>query len=263
LEFQINSLGCPACRPVFRKAVVDFLGGREGDLCPDCQRRLRANPLRIYDCKVEGCGAVLRGAPRVLDLLCQACAEQFDRLKAHLDLVGLPYAVNPFIVRGLDYYTRTTFEVMSQDLGAQNAVCGGGRYDALMRELGGPDLPGIGFAIGEERLVSILREKGFEIQRPVALFVASLGEAAARTAFLWVERARGCGLRAEMDFRGASLKAQLRRAGKLGALRVLIIGDAEMASGRAPLKDMAAGTQSEIRLEHLAQLLSQWGEERA
>ncbi len=260
LEFQINSLGCPVCRPGFRAAVVGFLSGKEGDLCGDCRRRLHANPLRIYDCKVEGCAAVLQGAPRILDTLCPACVGHFGGLRAHLDLLEIPYSVNPLIVRGLDYYTRTTFEVMSQDLGAQNAVCGGGRYDTLIGALGGPDLPGIGFAIGVERLVRILRGKGFRRERPLALFAAALGEAAAREAFLWVERARRAGMRAEMDFRGASLKAQLRRADKLGARRVLIIGEAEMASGRATLRDMATGSQQDVALGDLDAVLG--GEDR-
>lgn len=258
LDFQINSLGCPDCRPAFRSRVVSYLEGRAEALCGDCRRRLSLNPLRIYDCKVEGCREALRGAPSILEGLCLCCREHLERVQEHLALLGVPFSLNPFIVRGLDYYRRTTFEVLSGTLGAQNALCGGGRYDGLIRELGGPDLPGIGFAIGQERLVSVLQERGAVESLPIELFVAALGEMAAREAFLVVERARRAGLRAEMDFRGASLKAQLRRADKLGASRVLILGEAEIASGRAPLRDMAAGTQVEVELGNLEHLMAGW-----
>lgn len=258
LDFQINSLGCPICRPDFREAIMSFLSGRESELCEDCQRRLRINPLRVYDCKTEGCGRVLQGAPTILDNLCHACRDHFEALEAYLRSLEVPYSVNPLIVRGLDYYTRTTFEVISKDLGAQNAVCGGGRYDQLMKTLGGPDLPGIGFAIGEERLVSILMEKGIGGKRVLDLFVAALGPEAEREAFLWVEKARRLGLSTETDLRGGSLKAQLRRADKLGARRVLILGGAELDLRRAPLRDMVEGTQVEVSLETLEATLAQW-----
>jgi histidyl-tRNA synthetase len=258
LDFQVNSLGCPVCRPAFRDAVVAFLRGKEALLCPDCQRRLGVNPLRIYDCKVERCADIIRSAPRIVELLCPACREHLDGVSGHLSMVGMPHAINPMIVRGLDYYTRTTFEVISQDLGAQNAVCGGGRYDQLIRDLGGPDLPGIGFAIGEDRLVSILQQKGLRRDRRVDLFVAALGEKAAQAAFLWVERARGLRLAAEMDFRGGSLKAQLRRADKLGSRRLLILGESELGSGKAQLKEMDSGAQSEVILADLGDLMARW-----
>jgi histidyl-tRNA synthetase len=258
LDFQINSLGCPACRPSFREAVVAFLKGKERELCADCQRRLSINPLRIYDCKAEGCRQLVHGAPRILDMLCPACRDHLEVVEAHLVLLGIPYSLNALIVRGLDYYTRTTFEVISRDLGAQNAVCGGGRYDQLIGDLGGPHMPGIGFAIGEERLVSILMEKGFKGQRPLDLFMVSLGEEAARMAFLWVDRARRAGLRSEMDLRGGSLKAQLRRADKMRARRVLILGEAELSSGKVPLRDMTQGSQEEVSVEGLGDLLAQW-----
>jgi histidyl-tRNA synthetase len=258
LDFQINSLGCSDCRPAFRSSVIAFLQGNEGELCGDCQRRLSVNPLRIYDCKAAGCRGILQGAPRILDHLCGACGDHFQMLQDHLELLGIPFSVNPLIVRGLDYYTRTTFEVLSTDLGAQNAVCGGGRYDQLIQELGGPDLPGIGFAIGQERLVAILQEKGFGRRRRPDLFVAALGREAAREAFLWVERARGFGLRAEMDFRGASLKARLRRADKMGVRHLLILGEKELASGKAVLRDMVQASQTEVALERLGEILAQW-----
>jgi histidyl-tRNA synthetase len=258
LEFQINSLGCPECRPGFRARVVSYLEGRREALCADCSRRLSTNPLRIYDCKVEGCRKALEGAPSILEGLCSDCAQHLERVKEHLSLLGVPFSMNPFIVRGLDYYRRTTFEVLSGELGAQNAVCGGGRYDGLIKDLGGPDLPGIGFAIGQERLVSILQQREEHHGRGMDLFVASLGESAAREAFLWVERARKAGMRAEMDFRGGSLKAQLRRADRLGARRVLILGETELLSGKAPLRDMAEGIQTEVRLTELETIMAGW-----
>lgn len=263
LEFQINSLGCPKCRPAFRSKVVSYLEKRAGSLCGDCQRRLTLNPLRIYDCKVEGCRRALEGAPSVLEQLCKDCTEHLEGVKEHLELLGVPFSVNPFIVRGLDYYRRTTFEVLSGSLGAQNAVCGGGRYDGLIRDLGGPDLPGIGFAIGQERLVSILQEKSQDREARVELFVAAIGGNAGREAFVLVDKARRWGLVAEMDFRGSSLKAQLRRADKLGAKMVLILGDAELNSGRAPLRDMGAGTQTEVELGDVEALLARLAEKVA
>lgn len=260
LEFQVNSLGCPECRPGFRTSVVAYLEGHKASLCADCTRRLSVNPLRIYDCKVEGCRQALKGAPSILEGLCKACIEHLERVKEHLSLLEVPFCLNPFIVRGLDYYRRTTFEVLSKTLGAQNAVCGGGRYDGLIGELGGPDLPGIGFAVGEERLVSVLEQKGIQQGRPLELFVAALGERASREAFLWVEKARRAGIKAEMDFRGGSLKAQLRRADKLGARRVLILGEEELASGKAPLRDMAQAAQVEVELAQLEQVMAGWRE---
>ncbi len=258
LDFQINSLGCPECRPAFRNRVVAYLEERKDSLCPDCNRRLWVNPLRIYDCKAQGCREALEGAPSILDGLCQLCMEHLETIKEHLSLLGVPFSMNPFIVRGLDYYRRTTFEVLSGALGAQNAVCGGGRYDGLVQELGGPDLPGIGFAVGVERLVWILEQKGALEQQPLELFVAALGQKASREAFLWVEQARSLGLRAEMDFRGGSLKAQLRRADKLGARRVLILGEKELASGKAPLRDMIKALQAEVNLVDLKNVLAGW-----
>jgi histidyl-tRNA synthetase len=213
------------------------------------------NPLRIYDCKVEACRQVVYNAPKVLEHLCEGCRDHLHTLESHLELLGIPYSLNPYIVRGLDYYTRTTFEVISRDLGAQNAVCGGGRYDQLIEALGGPDLPAIGFAVGEERLVSILMEKDDAESRKADLFVAAIGSEAKREAFLWVERARQAGIQAEMDWRGGSLKAQLRRADKRRAEQVLILGGEELRSGRATLRDMRQGTQSEVPLDDLLSVL--------
>jgi histidyl-tRNA synthetase len=260
LDFQLNSLGCPSCRPGFRSKVAEYLGTKRARLCSDCQRRLMTNPLRVYDCKVETCREALAGAPVILDELCQECEAHFLSVQKNLSLLGIPFSVNPFIVRGLDYYRRTTFEVLSSDLGAQNAVCGGGRYDGLMGELGGPDLPGIGFAIGEERLVSILEGRAGAPTSSLDLFLAALGEEATEKAFLYLDKARRLGLRAEMDFRGGSLKAQMRRANKLGSRRLLILGEAELSKGMATVKDMADGTQVEIPLDELESAMAGWKE---
>lgn len=260
LDFQLNSLGCPRCRPSFRSKVALYLENKRPHLCSDCQRRLVTNPLRIYDCKVEQCREALAGAPLILEELCGECEEHFRSVKENLSLLGIPFSVNPFIVRGLDYYRRTTFEVVSSELGAQNAVCGGGRYDGLIEALGGPDVPGIGFAIGEERLVSILEGKGGLPKFSIDLFLAALGEEATRKAFLYLEKARRLGLKAEMDFRGGSLKAQMRRANKLGSRRLLILGEDELSKGKVTVRDMEEGSQVEIPFEDLESAMGKWKE---
>ena len=261
LDFQVNSLGCAECRPSFREGVLGYLSGREDELCEDCQRRRTVNPLRIYDCKSEGCKKVIEGAPMILDFLCPECREHLKVLEEHLKLLELPYNLNPLIVRGLDYYTRTAFEVLSSDLGAQNAVCGGGRYDRLSETVGGPHMPATGFAIGEERLVSILMEKGRGGKRTFDLFAAVMGKDAEREAFLWVEKARKKGLRAEMDYRGASLKAQFRKADKFGAKRVLVLGEDELKSGKATVRNMTKGDQTEVLLSALEDEMALWAKE--
>ncbi len=259
LDFQINSLGCRSCRPSFKEAILSFLRDRETRLCEDCRRRLQINPLRIFDCKVPQCQENLRGAPQTLEHLCGPCRDHLESLERHLNSLEIPYTVNSLIVRGLDYYTRTIFEVISSDLGAQNAVCGGGRYDNLIEELGGPDMPAIGFAIGEERLVSLLLEGGRQRSRPpLDLFVVAVDARAESEAFLWLDRARRLGLRAETDLRGGSLKSQLRRAHKLSARRVLILGERELHQRRALLKAMDSGEQEEVPLDRLEAQMAEW-----
>jgi histidyl-tRNA synthetase len=254
LELQINSLGCRACRPRYREELKNFLSQRSFRLCEDCQRRLHTNPLRIFDCKVETCQEAIADAPQVIDYICDECQRHFDQVKEYLEMAGLEYILNPRMVRGLDYYTRTAFEVVSYSLGSQNAVTGGGRYDNLFQEIGGLDVPGIGFAIGMERLVSLLpKEKGF-IRYP-HLFIATLGEETYKEAYRLVNQLHLQGIRAELDYEGKSLKSQMRRADKLKARYVLILGEEELKRGRAVLRNMETKSQEEIPLQGLVDTL--------
>jgi histidyl-tRNA synthetase len=248
LELQINSLGCRECRPRYREELKRFFAGKSIQLCEDCQRRLQTNPLRVFDCKVESCKEAIADAPRVTDFICEECQKHFDRVKEYLGTAGLAYILNPRMVRGLDYYTRTAFEVVSYGLGAQNAVTGGGRYDNLFQEIGGLDVPGIGFAVGVERLISLLpKEKEF-IRYP-HLFVAVLGEEGYREAFKLISQLHLEGIWAELDYEGKSLKSQMRRADKLKARYALILGEEELKKGKAVLRNMGNKSQEEILIE--------------
>jgi len=245
---HINSLGCRQCRPGYRERLQAYLGERVADLCPDCRRRLTLNPLRSFDCKVERCREVIADAPLLIDSICTDCADHFRRVRTCLDRLETPYAIDPKMVRGLDYYMRTTFEVITDRLGSQNAVGGGGRYDGLMRDLGGPDLPGIGFAIGMERLILLLQqEQDPEPCRP-DLFIAALGAEARDQAFVIAQQLRAETVAVEMDYGEASLKSQMRRAGKLDARYVLILGEEEIQNGLLPLRDMRAKDQWQVPL---------------
>ena len=244
---QINSLGCPDCRPAYRSALRIYLRERVERLCDDCRRRIETNPLRALDCKATGCGEATAEAPSILDHLCPGCIDHFAAVRRHLDTTGTPYEVNHRMVRGLDYYTRTTFELVTGLLGAQSAVAAGGRYDGLIEELGGPKLPGIGFAMGVER-VALLLPGEVSTQTP-NLFIAAHGNAAGDEAFRLMTFLQDQGFRVEIDYEGKSLKSQMRRADKLGARFALIIGEDELAGGRGMLKSMAAGTQEELRLD--------------
>lgn len=251
LSLQVNSLGCPQCRAAFREELRKYLSQKKEGLCEDCTRRADTNPLRVFDCKVEGCKEVVAGAPSILDFICGDCETHFKGLKDYLALLGIAFIVNPMLVRGLDYYTRTTFEIQTDRLGAQNAVLGGGRYDGLSKQLGGPDHPAIGFALGVERLITLLQEESQEEQPAPDLFIAGLGEEAEKKAFAWSCDLRKSGFWVETDYGGKGLKAQLRRADRLGASRVLIIGENELASGKALLKDMVRKEQKPVDLNDL------------
>jgi histidyl-tRNA synthetase len=255
LSLHINSLGCPECRAAFREELKKYLALEKDGLCEDCKRRADTNPLRVFDCKVEGCKEVVRGAPSILDFICEDCKQHFKGLQEYLVLLGIPFTVNPMLVRGLDYYTRTTFEIQTDRLGAQNAVLGGGRYDGLSQQLGGPDHPAIGFALGVERLITLLQEEGQEENSGPDLFIIGLGEEAEKKAFSWACDLRKSGFWVETDYGSKGLKAQLRRADRLGASRVLIVGDNELASGKALLKDMGRKEQRPVNLEDLLNTL--------
>lgn len=243
---QINSLGCPECRPAYREKLKDFLRERLDSLCDDCKRRYENNPLRALDCKSQGCKEATAAAPSVLDHLCAGCSDHFSKTRDYLEQTGTPYTINPRMVRGLDYYTRTTFELVTGLLGAQSAVAAGGRYDSLIEQLGGPALPGIGFAMGVERVVLLLEQQEFA-KRP-DLFIAALGEPARKEAFRLMCALQRDGVSVEADYEGKSLKSQMRRADKFNARFTLIIGEDELARGTAPLKDMDQGSQAQVHL---------------
>ncbi len=254
LELQINTLGDQTCRPKYREELKRFLTSKSFQLCEDCQRRLQTNPLRIFDCKVETCQEAIANAPKVSDFICSECQKHFDLVKKYLETAGLQYILNPRMVRGLDYYTRTAFEVVSYQLGSQNAVAGGGRYDNLFQEIGGLEIPGIGFAIGMERLVSLLpRDKEF-ISYP-HLFIAALGQAPSKEAYRIINQLHLEGIRAELDYEGKSLKSQMRRADKLKARYVLILGEDELKRGKAALRNMETKSQEEISIDKLLETL--------
>jgi len=256
LELEINSLGCQECRPHYREELKKFLTGKAFQLCGDCQRRLEANPLRIFDCKVETCKEAISEAPKVTDFICPECQKHFDKMKEYLGMAGLTFILNPRMVRGLDYYTRTAFEVVSYQLGSQNAVTGGGRYDNLFKEIGGLDIPGIGFAIGIERLISLLPEEKDFVQHP-HLFVAALGGETQKRAYELTNKLHLDGIRAEVDYEGKSLKSQMRRADKLKARYVLILGEEELNRGRAVLRNMVDKSQEEISLQDIVDILKE------
>jgi len=251
LKLQINSLGCTACRPAFKKALTDFLRGKEAGLCEDCRRRIRTNPLRIFDCKDIGCAEIIEGAPRLLTFLCQSCEDHFTKVKEALDTFFIPYEINTKMVRGLDYYAKTTFEVVTEHLGAQNAVVGGGRYDGLVKDLGGPDVPGIGFAIGCERLISLSPLKYADFLVHPHLFIAALGNEAQKLAFKISNRLRIQGVQTEIDYAGKSLKSQMKRADKLHCRYTLILGEQEIMANKAELRNMHNAKQESIDLDTL------------
>jgi histidyl-tRNA synthetase len=255
LTLHLNSLGCAECRIGFREELKQYLSQRIADLCTDCQRRTETNPLRVFDCKVETCQEVVSGAPSILEHICENCQGHFRGLQDYLNASHISFVLNPKLVRGLDYYNRTTFELQTESLGAQNAVAGGGRYDGLVKRLGGPDHPALGFAIGVERLVTLLDEGKEQMLMTPQLFVAALGEKAEGRAFNWVSDLRKLGVWAEMEYASKGLKAQMKRADRLGARKVFIVGEDELASGKGILRDMETKGQQEISLEDVVKKL--------
>ena len=250
VRLHINSIGCRECRPAYREALVSYFTEREECLCETCRDRLKKNPLRLLDCKVEACHKIALCAPKTVEHLCERCAHDFDMLRAALDEMGIEYVVDTGIVRGLDYYTGAVFEFIAEGIGAQSTVCGGGRYDGLVESLGGPALSGIGFGMGITRIILAMREAGvdkIEQKRP-RLYIAALGERAMIKAQGIVERQRQAGVYAECDIVGRSLKAQMKYANKIGAEYTLIIGDSEIDEGRAQLRNMQSGEQTEVEL---------------
>ncbi|OAQ20436.1 histidine--tRNA ligase [Thermosulfurimonas dismutans] len=255
LRLEINSLGCPDCRVPFREELREFLLARKERLCEDCQRRAERNPLRALDCKNEVCQAEYREAPELTNFLCEDCRAHYEAFKAYLSEAEVSYQVNPRLVRGLDYYTRTIFEIKAPGLGAQDTVAAGGRYDGLVSALGGPDTPAVGFAIGIERWL-LVSELPAELESPPELFIAPLGEEAARVTLRLARSLRARGIRVEADYEGRRLKALLRQADRLSARKVLILGEDELQKKEALLKDLETRTQEPLPFENLTDLVN-------
>ena len=244
-EVVINSVGCAACRPRFQEALLAALGDDLPKLCADCRRRAEANPLRIYDCKVPADQPIIDRLPHAIDYLCEPCATHFATVQQHLRTWGIDYAISHRLVRGLDYYTRTTFEVLGQTIGAQNALLGGGRYDGLVKDLGGPDRTGIGFAAGLERLVLSLPDD-MPIAAPARVFVVGIGDDGRAEALRLLRELRRAGLAAQMELEARSLKAQMKRADRWSARAAVIVGGDELGRGEVTLRDMTTGEQRAV-----------------
>ena len=252
LRLEINSIGCPTCRAEYHKALKEYFYGYKDELCETCNSRLEKNPMRILDCKSPVCSKIAQGAPKITDYLCDECKEHFASVQKYLDAAGVEYTVNPTIVRGLAYYTKTVFEFVTDFIGAQGTVCGGGRYDGLIEELGGKHLPSLGFAMGIERLLMLMDKQGIEIPKPSTcdLYVAVMGESASLKSFEIIKAVRSCGLIAETDIVGRGLRAQMKYADKIGAKFSMVLGENEIEQGKAVIKNMSSGEQTEIVLDN-------------
>ena len=259
LHLKINSVGCPKCRPQHRAKLQDYFRPHLEELCDDCKSRFERNPLRLLDCKVPHDHELAAGAPSLGDCLCEECREHFEGVKKLLTAAGIDFEVDNTLVRGLDYYTRTVFEFVSGDIGAQATVCGGGRYDGLIAQMGGPSVPSLGFAMGIERIMLLLEAQKTELPRPAPcdIYIAARGDNAALKAAEICARLRQDGFSAQTDICGRGLKAQMKYADKTGAEFTMVLGDNELETGKARLKNMASGSETEVRLENLAdELLS-------
>ena len=251
LHLELNSIGCPTCRAEYHKALKEYFASRVDELCDTCRDRLDRNPMRILDCKSPVCSEIAKGAPVVLDYLCDECREHFQKVKSYLDAANIEYIVNPQIVRGLDYYTKTVFEFVSDAIGSQGTVCGGGRYDGLLEELGGQHTPSLGFGMGLERLQLVMEAQGCNFPEPSRpdLFIVAMGEKATLKAVEIAKDMRDEGFSVVYDLNGRSLRAQMKYADKLGAKFNVVIGDNEVENKVVSLKDMSTGESSEINLD--------------
>ena len=253
LELQINSVGCPECRGKHRDALRKFLEPKYDQLCPTCQERFHTNPMRILDCKSPIDQELVKDAPMMLDYLCDDCKEAFEQLKANLDAFGIKYVVNPKIVRGLDYYTKTAFEFVTTKIGAQGTVCGGGRYDGLIEEIGGPATPGVGWGMGKERILMTMEACGVEIPEPAGtdVFIAFMGDKPKAFALKLMHDLRLAGVAVQMDVMGRNFKNQFKFANRVGAAKTVIIGENELNEGKLQIKDMESGEQTEVPIENI------------
>jgi len=253
ISVHMNSLGCPRCRPDFKKKLSDFLALKKELLCENCNRRIGRNPMRALDCKVPTCREAVSEAPSIIDSLCSDCRSHFETVCRMLEQQGVRFELDKRLVRGLDYYTRTTFEIQTGELGAQSAVAGGGRYDGLVEALGGPSQPAIGFAVGFDRLLEILPAEKEKQQTGPRIFVAALGEACMEKAYLWATELSMAGISSEMDLTGRSLKSLMKRADRLHAAHVLILGEDELKKGEAILRNMKTKEQRLISVNNMVE----------
>lgn len=254
LSLNINSIGCPKCRNKYNEALKEFLNQNYDELCGTCKSRFEKNPMRILDCKEKKCKEINKNAPVILDYICEECQDHFDNLKRYLEVMGIEYKVDPYIVRGLDYYTKTVFEIINKDI----TVCGGGRYDKLIEEIGGPDMPAVGFGMGLERLLMTLEQENIEIPKPdlLDLYIGSMGDVANLQSFNIIYNLRKLGLSCDGDHMKKSVKAQMKFANKLGANYSMILGDDELSNRKANLKRMSDGEIFEVDLTNLQQLVN-------
>ncbi len=248
---MINSIGCPDCRPSYVEALVEYFNSQLEGLCDLCKTRINTNPLRILDCKNPECIKVAKKAPKTIDYLCGECSEHFDAVRSHLDTNSVKYTVNPGIVRGLDYYRSTVFEFVNESIGAQSTVCGGGRYDGLVEELGGPPLSGVGFGMGLTRLIQSLKDENLlpDTKNAPLIYFASLGDAGRQKSFWLANKLRNKGIYTESDLIGRSLKAQMKYADKIGALYVMVLGDNELSTNNATLQNMTTGEKTPMAID--------------
>lgn len=251
IELNINSIGCPKCRAEYHKALKAYFSARENELCDTCKERLVKNPMRLLDCKSPICQEIAKDAPLILDYLCDECSDHFDKVKKYLTDMGIEFKVNPKIVRGLDYYTKTVFEFVTTEIGAQGTVCGGGRYDGLIQQLGGQPTPSLGMAMGIERLLLVMDKQkcDYLVPKKCDIYFATMGDAALEKAMELCRDLREYGYFADHDFMGRGLKAQMKYANKIGAAFTVVLGDNELAQNKARLKDMESGEEKEITLD--------------
>ncbi|MCC5911528.1 MAG: histidine--tRNA ligase [Clostridiaceae bacterium] len=259
LELRINNIGCPTCRKTYHEALKKYLSARLGNLCTTCQSRFDRNPMRIIDCKSDSCQEQLQEVPLMIDYICEECDEHFEGLKSHLEAAKIPYIIDPRIVRGLDYYTKTAFEIITDEAGKKGTLCGGGRYDKLVEDCGGPSTPGVGFGMGLERAILSLETQGIDIPEPEGfdVFIVTMGDKAKLRGFRLLNELRELGIKADQDHISRSIKAQFKYANKKKATYTIVIGDDELNKGMVTLKNMEMGEQEEISIENIIQVLKE------
>jgi len=257
IVLEINSVGCPTCRETYRRALQDFLRPHYDELCDTCKNRFDKNPMRILDCKSQEDQDLVKDAPNMIDYLCDECASSFEEVKGHLESMGLEYTVNPRIVRGLDYYTKTAFEFVSNKIGAQGTVCGGGRYDNLCQEIGGPPIPGVGFGLGKERLLMLMEANGVEIPEaePSDVFIVTMGDKGRIKGLEILRELHKKGISAQMDTLARNVKGQFKYAARLNAKKTIVIGDEELEKGVVQIKDMDRHEQQEVSFDNILEML--------